>query len=237
MSHLQLVALVVKEYQPAIDFFVDVLHFDLVEDVPSLTNDGRPKRWVVVRPPDGETGILPGPATMEHGRDRCPGPGGLRQERTAAPGRCSMGDRWFLDVPPRLAVVGCLAAALILPVEAQPSDAAAQVEAREIAFAKSMADRDLEAFATFISPEAIFFNGNEPLRGRDAIVQAWAGFFEGDDAPFSWHPDVVEVLDSGNLALSSGPVRNGVGEQVGRFNSIWRKDADGVWRVIFDKGS
>ncbi len=58
MSHLQLVALVVKEYQPAIDFFINVLQFDLVEDVPSLTNDGRPKRWVVVRPMGGETGIL-----------------------------------------------------------------------------------------------------------------------------------------------------------------------------------
>ena len=58
MSHLNLVALVVKEYDPAIDFFVRILRFELVEDVPSLTNDGRPKRWVVVRPPGAETGIL-----------------------------------------------------------------------------------------------------------------------------------------------------------------------------------
>jgi catechol 2,3-dioxygenase-like lactoylglutathione lyase family enzyme len=58
MAHLQLVALVVQEYQPAIDFFVDVLQFELVEDVPSLTNDGRPKRWVVVRPKGAETGLL-----------------------------------------------------------------------------------------------------------------------------------------------------------------------------------
>ena len=58
MSHLGLVALVVKEYDPAIDFFVRILGFDLVENVPSLTNDGRPKRWVVVRPPGAATGIL-----------------------------------------------------------------------------------------------------------------------------------------------------------------------------------
>lgn len=58
MSHLELVALVVREYQPAIDFFVDVLQFELVEDVPALTNDGRPKRWVVVRPAGAITGIL-----------------------------------------------------------------------------------------------------------------------------------------------------------------------------------
>jgi catechol 2,3-dioxygenase-like lactoylglutathione lyase family enzyme len=58
MSHLELVALVVRDYDPAIDFFVRVLGFDLAEDVPSLTNDGRPKRWVVVRPPGALTGIL-----------------------------------------------------------------------------------------------------------------------------------------------------------------------------------
>ena len=58
MSHLELVALVVRDYDAAIRFFVDVLQFELVEDTPSTTNDGRPKRWVVVRPKGGQTGIL-----------------------------------------------------------------------------------------------------------------------------------------------------------------------------------
>ena len=58
MSHLQLVALVVHDYDAAIRFFVDILQFELVEDTPSLTNDGRPKRWVVVRPVGAQTGIL-----------------------------------------------------------------------------------------------------------------------------------------------------------------------------------
>lgn len=58
MANLELLALIVREYDPAIRFFVDILGFDLVEDSPSLTNDGRPKRWVVVRPPGGQTGIL-----------------------------------------------------------------------------------------------------------------------------------------------------------------------------------
>ena len=66
MSHLELVTLVVHEYEPAIDFFINVLQFELVEDVPSLTNDGRPKRWVVVRPADGGTGILLARADGEH---------------------------------------------------------------------------------------------------------------------------------------------------------------------------
>jgi catechol 2,3-dioxygenase-like lactoylglutathione lyase family enzyme len=58
MSNLELVALVVRDYDAAIRFFVDILEFELVQDTPSLTNDGRPKRWVVVRPRGGHTGIL-----------------------------------------------------------------------------------------------------------------------------------------------------------------------------------
>ena len=56
--HLGLVAVVVSEYDPAISFFVDVLGFELVEDSAARTNDGRPKRWVVVRPPGAATGLL-----------------------------------------------------------------------------------------------------------------------------------------------------------------------------------
>jgi catechol 2,3-dioxygenase-like lactoylglutathione lyase family enzyme len=58
MSHLELIALMVRDYDSAIRFFVDVLQFELVEDTPSLTNDGRPKRWIVVRPHGGQTGVL-----------------------------------------------------------------------------------------------------------------------------------------------------------------------------------
>ena len=66
MSNLELVALIVRDYDAAIHFFADVLGFELVEDTPSLTNDGRPKRWVVVRPVGGTTGILLARADGEH---------------------------------------------------------------------------------------------------------------------------------------------------------------------------
>jgi catechol 2,3-dioxygenase-like lactoylglutathione lyase family enzyme len=58
MAFLQRVTIVVDEYDEALEFFVGVLGFDLVEDAASRTNDGREKRWLVVRPPGGETGIL-----------------------------------------------------------------------------------------------------------------------------------------------------------------------------------
>jgi predicted enzyme related to lactoylglutathione lyase len=57
-ARLDKIAIVVDDYDQAIEFFTKALEFDLVEDSPSLTNDGRPKRWVVVRPPGAETGIL-----------------------------------------------------------------------------------------------------------------------------------------------------------------------------------
>jgi catechol 2,3-dioxygenase-like lactoylglutathione lyase family enzyme len=66
MANLELVALVVRDYDEAIRFFVEVLRFELVEDTPSLTNDGRPKRWVVVRPAGAQTGILLARADGEH---------------------------------------------------------------------------------------------------------------------------------------------------------------------------
>ena len=63
---VELVAVVVDDYDSAIEFFVGALGFELVEDTPSLTNDGRPKRWVVVRPPGGQTGLLLARADGEH---------------------------------------------------------------------------------------------------------------------------------------------------------------------------
>jgi catechol 2,3-dioxygenase-like lactoylglutathione lyase family enzyme len=57
-NRLKLVTVVVEDYDEAIDFFVNKLWFELVEDSPAVTNDGRPKRWVVVRPSGGETGLL-----------------------------------------------------------------------------------------------------------------------------------------------------------------------------------
>jgi catechol 2,3-dioxygenase-like lactoylglutathione lyase family enzyme len=66
---LELVAIVVEEYDSAIEFFVRRLGFELVEDSPALTSDGRPKRWVVVRPPGASTGLLLARADGDEQRD------------------------------------------------------------------------------------------------------------------------------------------------------------------------
>lgn len=140
---------------------------------------------------------------------------------------------------PRVATRLALAMLLAAPWRAaMPSSDSPQqqVFAAERAFARSMADRDLPAFARHVSGEAIFFSETGVLRGKKEVVAAWSRFFEGKTAPFSWAPDRVEVLQSGTLALSTGLVRDPNGKVIGRFNSIWRREAAGVWRVVFDKG-
>ena len=111
----------------------------------------------------------------------------------------------------------------------------AQLQATETAFAKTMADRDLKAFTALLAEETVFFGSHGQLRGRDAVAAAWARFFEGSEAPFSWTPIEVAVLDSGTLGLTSGPVVDPQGNRIGTFNSVWRREGDG-WKIVFDKG-
>jgi ketosteroid isomerase-like protein len=116
---------------------------------------------------------------------------------------------------------------------AAPSD---ELRAVETAFADTMAKRDHEAFVAFLDDEVVFFNGDDELRGRDAVADAWAPFFDGEKAPFAWRPEVASVLDSGRLGLTSGPVLDPEGNRIGTFNSIWRKTAGGSWKIVFDRG-
>jgi ketosteroid isomerase-like protein len=111
-----------------------------------------------------------------------------------------------------------------------------QVRQTEIAFAKTMADRDLAAFASFLDNETVFMSGGRATRGAQQVVERWKPFFQGPQAPFSWAPEFVEVLDSGKLAMSSGPVRDPSGKRTGTFNSVWRREADGKWKIVLDNG-
>lgn len=116
------------------------------------------------------------------------------------------------------------------------AELAQQVRDTETAFAATMAKRDLPAFASFLADDAVFFGSKDILRGKTAVVDGWRALYQGEKAPFSWKPETVEVLDSGTLAHSSGPILDPNGIQVGTFNSIWRRETDGSWKVVFDKG-
>ena len=124
----------------------------------------------------------------------------------------------------------------LLHGQASTASLSRQVFVAESSFAATMAHRDLDAFAKFLSPEAVFFGDTAVFRGKAKVVQAWRKFYEGPDPPFAWKPGVIEVLPSGTLALSSGPVFDPTGKRIASFSSIWRREPNGKWLIIFDKG-
>jgi ketosteroid isomerase-like protein len=140
------------------------------------------------------------------------------------------------------AAVGSLAACTTMPPA--PSTVAAldlealqrDVRATEVAFARSMADRDFAAFERHVSPHAVFWAGRRVLRGKAAVLADWKRFYEGPQAPFSWEPDDVVVLGDGTLAQSTGPVRDTEGRVIARFRSVWRREPDGRWLIVLDRG-
>lgn len=129
-------------------------------------------------------------------------------------------------------LAGCAA----VPPRASIVDLERQVADAERGFARSMAERDFAAFQRFVADDAVFYSGPTPLRGKQAVAAAWKRFYEKSDAPFSWAPEKVAVLESGTLAISSGPVRDPAGKHFTTYSSIWRLEAPGVWRIVFDKG-
>jgi ketosteroid isomerase-like protein len=112
---------------------------------------------------------------------------------------------------------------------------AEEVRATEVAFAKTLADRDVKTFRTMIAPDVIWL-ADVPLRGPDQVLTRWQKYFDAPQAPFSWSPELVEVQDGGRLALSTGPVLDSVGKRVGTYTSIWRREPTGEWKIIFDRG-
>jgi ketosteroid isomerase-like protein len=142
----------------------------------------------------------------------------------------------------RRAVLSTVALALpVMPAFPQPTidlDALQrEVWATEVAFARTMAERDLAAFERHLSPHTVWWSGNNKLlRGKAAVVDAWKRFYEGPQAPFSWEPDEVVVIGDGTLATSTGPVRDPSGKVVSRYRSVWRREPDGRWLIVLDRG-
>lgn len=129
---------------------------------------------------------------------------------------------------------------------ARPENAiACPVWNRELSFADSVRRHDAAAFAGHVDPDAVFgVNGRAPLRGRATIGEHWAGIVSGKAGRLDWYPDRVVVAASGDLAWSTGPAlfeladgKGGSTPMLSRFSSVWRRNADGEWRVVFDAGS
>ena len=123
------------------------------------------------------------------------------------------------------------------------ADVEDDVRCREIAFSQSVEIKDVTAFSSFIDADARFVGGSVQ-RGVADVTTAWSVFFSDDAPQMKWRPQIVEVLNDGTLALSRGPYRmivtgedGALTERWGTFNSVWRKQDDGAWKVVFDAGN
>ena len=122
------------------------------------------------------------------------------------------------------------------------ASARASLDAAERAFARSVAERDRAAFESFLAPDAVFVAGSV-RRGREAIVEGWAAFFDETGPELTWEPETVEVRARGDLGLTRGPYTLSAAapdgspiDRTGTFTSVWQAMPDGSWQVVFDAG-
>ena len=114
---------------------------------------------------------------------------------------------------------------------APPAD---DVRDTEIAFAKAFADRDAAKFFAFLSDDATFLGGKRTMNGKPEVMKVWSEYLKDAKAPFSWKPERVVTNAAGDLGLSTGPVYDADGKHISDYSSIWQKQKDGTWKIVFD---
>lgn len=143
-----------------------------------------------------------------------------------------------------LVVIGAVASS----AEAQPPRYAAEtavIMKADADFAQSVAQRNRERFLAFLADVTTFGGGSpEELRGRDAVMKGWSDFFYADGPTLAWTPTHGEVIGAGDVGFTTGTAllkgRGPDGRPVERrseYITVWRKQKDGSWKVIFDTGS
>ena len=124
--------------------------------------------------------------------------------------------------------------ALLIAATAYGADRAAEVRATEIAFAKAFADRDAAKFFGYLADDAHFLGAKRTMNNRNEVREVWTNYFKDPKAPFRWEPDRVVVNAKGDLGLSTGPIYDADGKQIGNYSSIWQRQKNGTWKIVFD---
>jgi ketosteroid isomerase-like protein len=124
--------------------------------------------------------------------------------------------------------------AILISLPAFAADRAAEVRAAEIGFAKAFADRDAVKFAGFVADDATFLQRKRTLAGKDEVMKVWGEMLKQPKAQFSWSPDRVVVNRKGDIGLSTGPVLDADGKHIADYSSIWQRQRNGTWKIIFD---
>lgn len=136
---------------------------------------------------------------------------------------------------------------LLIPTsfaQTKKTDTARALRQTELDFARAFSDRDANRFAAFVADDARFTSAGKITQGKAAIVGEWTKMMQNRDLTVTWYPDIAEVSRAGDLGYTSGPYEfalkrpdGTVARERGRFASVWRRLADGKYRIIFDTGS
>ncbi len=124
--------------------------------------------------------------------------------------------------------------ALFSVAASTPARRADEVRTTEIAFAKAFADRDAAQFFSFVADDAHFLGGKRTMNNRKEVEEVWSNYFKDAQAPFRWEPARVVVNAKGDLGLSTGPVYDADGKHILDYSSIWQRQRNGTWKIVFD---
>ena len=124
-------------------------------------------------------------------------------------------------------------ALLLIALPTLAAEAVDQVRQAEATFARAFTDRDSTTFFSFVAEDATFLGAHRTLNGRDAVIEGWSNLLKGA-APFSWSPERVVINGTGDLGMTSGPVLDPSGRHIADFLSVWQKQKDGSWKILFD---
>ena len=134
-------------------------------------------------------------------------------------------------------LAGIALAALICAAARAETPAETEVRARSRAVAAAEGRLDADAVAPFWSDDAVVhFAGAQPLVGRDAIHKMYAATFPKLKS-FRGETAELHVAASGDIAWEIGRTFStraeppDAKEGSGKYLLVWRKDADGVWRI------
>jgi len=146
-----------------------------------------------------------------------------------------------------MAVVVCLCGAWTLSAGAQRVDRKAAESAIVRAdrdFCQALVDRNLERFLSFVADDTTFSGGAAPLRGKDAVAQGWARYFKEGGPTVTWKPIKADVLVGGDVGYTVGTWERRTPDADGKlvvthgdYLTVWEKQTDGAWKVVFDTGS
>jgi len=127
---------------------------------------------------------------------------------------------------------------------AQTIETAAErtVRAADKAWAEAAASKDVDRMLSFYDKDVTFIGGAGALTtGKEELRKLWNRFFTRPGYELTWRAAKVEVSAGGDLAYSFGSweetvVRDGQPRKTkGTYLAVWKKQADGSWKVLIDK--